>query len=432
MGLGPADDPGGLTIRRPEADRSDRRGEGGPPVRWGVVLRDRWILASLGALVYWTTIEALRPMVALQLDRIGATPTQIGLAVGAYAVLGLVLSVPGGAVVDRIGPAHLLVGGFGVLGLCGLLYVVFADSVLAIAVVQLLTGAAALAVWVALQAAVTYAGTGDFLRKQLAVFGTAWGIGSAVGPLIGGWLFGRTGFEAVAALLLAAAVLGAVASRWLPVPEGRDPAIPAVATRTSTGRLLRDPTVRLVLVASFVSLAVQSLRTSFYPLYLADNGYRPETIGAVLTSIGVAAVVIRLLLPVLGRWFGARAVLVWSTWLAVAWVTTAPRLTSLVAVLAGALVLGASLGLHPPTTVELIAGATPPDQRGTAMGLRIAANRSAMIVEPVLFGAVAAALSAAAAFVVSGGLLAAVFAVVVRPAGAGRLAGRRTSRGAPG
>lgn len=421
MGIGPADDPRRLTIQPPGADRADGRGAEAA-VRWRVVLRDRWILASLGALVYWTTIEALRPMVALQLDRIGASPTEVGLAVGAYAVLGLLLSVPGGAVVDRIGPAHLLVGGFGVLGLCGLLYVVFAESILALAIVQLLTGAAALAVWVALQSAVTYAGRGDFLRKQLAVFGTAWGVGSAVGPLIGGWLFGRAGFEAVAALLLAAAVLGAFASWWLPVAERRDPSRPAVAASTSAGRLLRDPTVRLVLVASFVSLAVQSLRTSFYPLYLADQGYRPETIGAILTSIGVAAVVIRLLLPMLARRVGARSVLVWSTWLAVAWVMAAPSLTSMAAVLLGAVVLGASLGLHPPTTVELIAAATPPDQRGTAMGLRVAANRSAMIVEPVVFGAVAAALSAAAAFVLSGGILAAVFAVVIRPGGVGRRA----------
>ena len=398
---------------------------------WRAVLAHRWVLASLGAFVYWTTIEALRPMVALQLDRIGASSTEIGLAVGAYAVLGLVLSVPGGAVVDRVGPARLLVGGFIALGVCGVLYVVFAASVLALALVQLVAGAAALAVWVALQSAVTYAGTGDFLRKQLAVFGTAWGVGSAIGPLIGGWLFGRTGFEAVAALLLAAAGIGAIASRWLPVPPPRDRSAPAVAAATSAGRLLRDRTVRLVLVASFVSLAVQSLRTSFYPLYLADRGYPPETIGAILTLIGVAAVVVRLFLPVLGRRIGTRAVLVWTTWLAVAWVSAAPRLVALPAVLVGAVVLGACLGLHPPTTVELIAAATPSDQRGTAMGLRVAANRSAMLVEPVVFGAIAAAFSAAAAFVASGGLLAVLFVAATRP-GLGRRGGPRPRSGSGG
>jgi MFS family permease len=386
-------------------------------VGWRSVLVDRWVLASVGALVYWTTIEALRPMVALQLDRIGASAPEIGIAVGAYAVLGLLLSVPGGVIVDRVGPRRLLVSGFGLLATCGVLYAALATSVVALTVVQLVAGAAALAVWVALQSAVTYAGAGDFLRKQLAVFATAWAIGSAVGPLVGGWLFGWLGFEAVAGLLLVAGLVGALAGGRLPVGDPRDAGAAPLPAWRSARDLVARPTVRLVLASSFVSLAVQSLRTSFYPLFLADRGLTPATIGAVLTLIGIASVAVRLFLPALGRSFGARAVLVWSTWLAVAWVTAAPLLTGSLGILAGAVLLGVSLGLNPPTTVELIADATPPEHRGTAMGLRVAANRSAMITEPILFGAVTAALSATVAFVASGALLGIVFAAFLRAGG---------------
>lgn len=391
--------------------------EGDPAgtVPWRRALVDPWALAGVAAFLYWTTIEALRPMVALQLDGIGASTTQVGTAVAAYAVVGLFLSVPGGAVVDRIGSRRLLVAGFASLGACGVLYAMLADSVAGLALMQLVTGAGALAVWVALQAAVTHAGSGDGLRKQLAIFSTGWAGGSAVGPVLGGWLFGSHGFVAVATMLVLAGVGGVLASWWLPVPAESGGGTRVGTLRRSAGELLAIPTIRLVLAASFVSLAVQSLRTSFYPLYLADRGLSPSAIGGVLTLIGVSSLLVRLALPALARAVGPRAVLVHSTWLAVAWVALAPTLTSLVPMLVGAVALGTSLGLNPPTTVEMMADATSARLRGTAMGLRVAANRAAMIVEPLFFGAIAAAMGAVAAYLLSGAVLAVAFgAVTVR------------------
>lgn len=394
-------------------------GAGAPPddhpartVPWRAALVDPWALAGLAAFVYWTTIEALRPMVALQLDGIGASTPQVGAAVAAYAAVGLLLSVPGGAVVDRIGSRRLLLVGFASLGACGVLYAVLADSIVGLVAMQLVTGAGALAVWVALQAAVTHAGTDDGLRKQLAIFATGWAGGSAVGPVLGGWLYGRHGFVAVATMLAVAGVGGMLASWWLPVPGEGGSGARIGTLRRSAGELLAIPTVRLVLASSFVSLAVQSLRTSFYPLYLADRGLSPGAIGAVLTLVGISSLLVRLALPALARAFGPRAVLVHSTWLAVAWVAVAPALTSLVLVLVGAVALGTSLGLNPPTTVEMMADATSAQLRGTAMGLRVAANRSAMIVEPLFFGAVAAAMGAVSAYLLSGAVLAVTFAAI--------------------
>lgn len=382
-------------------------------VSWRSALHDPWALAGLTAFVYWTTIEALRPMVALQLDGIGASTAQIGAAVAAYAVVGLILSVPGGLVVDRVGSRRLLLGGFALLAACGVFFAVLARSIVGLVLVQLVAGAGALAVWVSLQAAVTHAGTGDGLRKQLAIFATGWAAGSAVGPVLGGWLFGRNGFVAVAGMLALAGLFGGLTSWWLPVPAEGGAGVARGSLRRSAGELLHVPAVRLVLASSFVSLAVQSLRTSFYPLYLADRGFSPGAIGGVLTVVGVASLLVRFGLPALGRALGAQAILVHSTWLAVAWVVAAPALTEPVWVLLGAVALGTALGLNPPTSVEMMAGATAAHLRGTAMGLRVAANRSAMIVEPLFFGAVAAALGAVAAYVMSGGILAVTFGAVV-------------------
>lgn len=401
---------------------SDRgRGTSGapadPPAPWPAVVGDRWIHASAAALVYWISIEALRPMVTLQLDRLGATPSQIGIAVAAYAMLGLALAIPGGAVVDRVGPRRLLLGGFLGLGACGWLYLATAGSVLGLTVTQLLMGAAALAIWVALQTAVTYAGSGEFLRKQLAVFATAWGVGSAVGPLIGSWLYARFDFVAVAGLLVVGAGVGVVVTLRLPLRSAATSTGGRVRRRLggqNMTQLLRDPTVRIVLASSFVSLAVQSLRTSFYPLYLVERGHSVDTVGVVLTLIGLASLGARLFLPVLGRWMSSHALLVATTWLAMAAMAATPLLAVGPWLVVGALCIGVSLGLNPPTTVELMAGATPYDLRGLGMGLRVAVNRSAQVAQPVLFGAVVAGAGTASAFWVTGGALGLIFVALSR------------------
>lgn len=392
------------------------------PVGWAAVLRDRWIHASVASFVYWLALEALRPMVALQLDAIGASGAAIGVAVAAYALLGLALAVPGGVVVDRVGPGRLLVGGFTGLVVCGGLYLLTASSVVGLTLVQLATGAAALAVWVSLQTSVTYAGTDEVLRRHLAVFTTAWAAGAALGPLVGSWLFAHVGFDAVAGVLVAGGVVGMVVSLRIPTvattaaTTGRRVA----GGRTRVGELVADPTVRLVLVASFVSLAVQSLRTSFLPLYLVERGASVRAAGLVLMAIGVASLAVRPLLPALARRTTGRRLLIGTTWLAIVALAATPLLAGGAGIAVVALAIGVSLGLNPPTTVELMAGATPADLRGLAMGLRVAANRSAQVVQPLLFGVVVAAVGYTSAFVITGASLAALFA-----SGRGR---RRTVR----
>lgn len=363
------------------------------PVNWRAVFRDRWIHASIASFVYWTALEALRPMVALRLDAIGATGGQIGVAVAAYALLGLALGIPGGRVVDRVGPARLLAGGFWSLAVCGLLYLVTAGSVVGLTLVQLATGVAALAVWVSLQTAVTYVGDEQLLRRHLAVFTTAWAAGAALGPLVGSGLSANVGFDAVAGVLVSGGIAGAVVSIRIPVPASQAVTVDGGATpaRGGVGRLVADPTVRLVLGASFVSLAVQSLRTSFLPLYLVERGYTVSAAGAVLTGIGLASLGVRPFLPLLGRVASGRAVLMATTWLAIGALALTPALAVGPGIIVVALGIGVSLGLNPPASVELTAGATPAELRGLAMGLRVAANRSAQVVQPLLFGGAVAA-----------------------------------------
>ena len=113
-------------------------------------------------------------------------------------------------------------------------------------------------------------------------------------------------------------------------------------------------------------------------------------------------------MPALLRRFGAGPVLVSSMWLAVIGIGLTPWLHHVLPLAVAAVAIGVGYGVNPAVTVELPARDTRPDERGLAMGLRVTSNRLAQISQPVVFGALTAALGMAAAFPISGALLAAL------------------------
>lgn len=390
--------------------------------RWGTfkALRDRWALVSAATLLYWIANQALRPFVPLRLEELGASDLTIGTTVAAYSLSGLLLALPSGRLLDRVSLrralalALMLTGAStAVLGL--------APVISTIVVVLVANGIGAMVTWIALQALATNAGVGEARRQQLALFSFAWGVGLAVGPAFGALLYDRGGFLVLCATLAVVCVLAAGAA--LAGPDAPHAAAHAahdldsdadrdIAKREGFFRVLRreldNPALMSVLLSSFVNLYVLSMRTSFYPVYLARAGVSVARIGVLLSIIGGASLVVRAVLPPLERAFGAIRILTWSTWIAITGIATTPILRSYWLLVAGALAVGIGLGANPPITINLVADHTPADQRGLAMGMRTVANRSAQVSQPLVFGGLSSSIGLGAAFPVSGGFLAAL------------------------
>lgn len=380
--------------------------------RWELwpALRHRWALVSLATLFYWFAAHSLRPLVTLRLDELGASDAQIGLVVAAYPLCSLFLAVPAGRLVDRLGVLRILALALTAMALVGAGYAM-ATTTAHILVLQAANGVVELFVWLALQALVTHAGTGAFRTRQLSLFSLAWGIGLAAGPVLGSWVFALAGFRPLgwvyAGLSLGAFVALAVPRRDIPQPTPQQTA--AIApSREVIRRLLRQPAVKGVLLSSFVSLYVMSIRNSFYPLFLERSGVEIARIGLLLSAMGVASLAVRVLLPPLQRRFHAGRILLWSMWLPTIAMGLTPWLGAYPLLFVAAVVIGAGGGLNPPVTVELMAMHTRTDERGIAMGLRLTANRLAQVVQPLVFGGLVAVASVASAFPLSGLLLAAV------------------------
>jgi MFS family permease len=378
---------------------------------WRAALGNRWTFASVATLLYWLTAHSLRPLVTIRLDELHASDAQIGLTVAAYAAFSLLLAIPGGRLIDRVGLMRVLAASAVGMALVGVGYALATtpNQVLAL---QAAGGVAELGVWLALQALVSHAGSGETLTRQLSLFSLAWGVGLAVGPAIGAGIYGAEGFAPLgvvygggALLVLVAAALAPYRGREASTSEEQGPPLGIVR---STRAIMSRPAVKGVLLASFVALYVQAIRMSFYPLFLRRQGLALSEIGLILSLMGVASIAVRLPLTALLRWLGAGRVLVYSMWLAVIGMAITPWLGSVWAFAIAAVAVGVGYGVNPVVTVELMAHDTEPRERGLAMGLRVTSNRLAQISQPVVFGVLASAFSVAAAFPVSGALLAAL------------------------
>jgi MFS family permease len=342
---------------------------------------------------------------------LGASDFAIGMAVAGSSIAGLVLAVPSGYLLDRFNSQRvLIVTSIGLAATVGAF--VFTTSVIAMAALMFVQGLFQMWSWLVLQEMITRVGSGPVASRQLSLFSLAWGVGLAAGPSLGAWLYASSSFQTMNIACFALTMTVAIAAFFLPSSlrelEARPQVGATVEQRPGMRTALRDSFANAavigVMASSFVNIFVQSLRTSFYSLFLEGQGVSIGMIGILLSCIGVSSLAVRLVLGPLVRRFGFVRPLVWSTWLAIIGVAMTPLSTHPAFLIVGAALIGTGLGANPPITVQLLAGRETTN-RGTAVGLRLLANRSASVIQPFVFGALSATIGLASAFPAAGLLL---------------------------
>jgi len=151
-------------------------------------------------------------------ERTGAGDAALGLALAAYAIPILIVSIPTGRLADRIGRRPLLLGGLVLTGV-GSLLIAYSPSLEALLAGRAVQGLGSTASWVAALALVSDLARPG--RKGEAIgFALAANSGGAVaGPALGGIVGGAISFEApfVLVSIIAAAMFTA---GWFVLPRG--------------------------------------------------------------------------------------------------------------------------------------------------------------------------------------------------------------------
>ena len=225
--------------------------------------------------------------------QLGASPTMIGLLFASFGVTLLTVSMPMGAVSDRIGRKPPMIGGLVALAASTLLFA-FAHSLPWLFAARLVQGAADAITWV-----VGFALLADLFGPSergrvtgIVMSGASFAF--MVGPSIGGWLYQiggmRLPFLAVAAFAVVATIAFVV---YEPPPrrEAHEP-VPLLA-------VLQVPTIAACATAVVIVSATMSMLEPVLAIFLGTMlAISPARIGVLF---GIAAVVTTALHPIFGR-----------------------------------------------------------------------------------------------------------------------------------
>lgn len=333
----------------------------------------------------------MRPAVAYAALDAGVAPALLGALSASYALAPLVLALPVGRLVDRVGERPVLIAGaVAAAAACGVLMGGPRLPVLLI-VGLMLAGISHLLCVVGEQTAVANMSSGSS-DNRFAAYTFASSLGQAVGPLMLGLGDGvpfalppvlYAGFGLSAVILLTSFFIGTGTRGTGDRADGG-----AMA-------LLRDRNIRTAVIISGIVMAAVDITVIYMPALGREVGFSAGFVGAVLAVRAVSSMAIRVVTGAAVRLLGRRVVLLIGMCSSAAGLVAVAVYPSQLVLVIAAVLLGAGLGVAQPVTMATVADGAPAGQRGSAMTLRLLANRLGVVILPVSVGAVAAGLGAA-------------------------------------
>lgn len=248
---------------------------------------NRWFMLAvfLLALGYGLWMN-LRP---LYLERLGATPEQVGMVLGLVALAGGLMSIPAGLLADRIGPKRVMIAGYCLAGAGTALAAVAPTWEVAGVGFALFTfvfasnpASATLVLHHASQGQ-----SGAQISRIVAVVFTAWPAAMVFAPALGGAMGDRFGLPAVLGLgALLIFVAAAVLTRTTDAAPNRGVA------RQSAMALFRNRGFLVLIVFFPLVIFAANLGTVLAPNFLeTTRGLSLSVIGILFSVLSVGALI---------------------------------------------------------------------------------------------------------------------------------------------
>ncbi len=376
---------------------------------------DRTFLIQLSIVALTTTaVNSMRPMVTYRALDLGAGPFEVGIMAAAFSIAPVASALAIGRLVDGFGEVWFIRAGVSIIT-CGAVLAATANSLALLAVSQIVTGTGHVMNLIAGQALVGHRGGRRGRDHRYGYYATMGSLGHLLGPLlsawvVGVWMLGGDGNVQASAFATAAIVtaLALVLALRLPVIDRDDDGAARSAgpqehrglMRTAWG-VLRLPGVPTAMAVSMIVISSVDILIAYLPLYGEARGLSVGVIGVLLAIRAGASMAVRAFMGVLIERLGRTLLLVLSMSAAAAGVGLIP-LSSTPAVLCALMLLaGFGLGLGQPISMSWIAHRSPDNLLGTALGVRLTGNRLALVIVPVVVGAVAGAAGVGVIFLLA-------------------------------
>lgn len=345
------------------------------------------------------------PLLAL---REGYSPVAVGVLLALFALAPMFLALPVGRYTDRHGlkrpMAFCVVAAMVGAGLAWF-WPVF--GVLCLSAV--LTGAATGSAIIALQRHVGRASHNPTQLKQVfswLAIGPA--VSSFVGPFATGLLIDHAGptpssNQGFAAAFAVLAVLPLATWFWIRHTAELPPAhTPHTDAPKRVGDLLRQHSFRRLLLVNWCLASCWDVHTFVVPLLGHERGLSASVIGSILGAFAIAAVIIRVLMPLVAEHLREWAVVTGSMVVTAVLFGIYPLLPSAWAMAMCSVLLGFSLGSVQPMIMSMLHQITPHHRHGEAIGLRMMSINASSVLMPILFGSVGTLIGVSGLFWIVG------------------------------
>lgn len=354
----------------------------------GSAARSQYILAFV-LLVVMLGYGIIIPILPFYIEEMGAGGMEMGILVASYAVMRLIFGPLWGNLSDRIGRKPVLL--VGILGYAiTMLWFGIATRLWMVFAARILSGALSSATAPTTMAYIGDCTAEDERSKGMGLLGAAGGLGTIIGPVLGGLLAGNS----LAAPFFFGASLSIVAliMAFLFLPETHAPASkfedhkkPGLNARAWLETMAR-PIGRLYLL-TFISTCGLMIFTSVLGLYAEDRlGFGPREIGLAMMALGlVTAVGQGVLVGFLTSRWGERRILRIGLAAAVPAFWLMVQADGLAAVMLATLLLGLAIALQVPILTSMTSKNAGLPQ-GMAMGLSNAFVSLGRIVGPLAAG----------------------------------------------
>ena len=350
-------------------------------------------------------------------------PFLIGVIVASRQILPVLLSIHGGALMDRFGARKIMLI-FGAIGTISMIAFPFFPFLSMIIALQMLNGLAESLGWIGSQALVgqhmkghpTYAGRLSFALR----------LGGFLGPWLAGVAWHQYGPNA-GFYFMALWIGGGWVAGWL-VPDIKlkwenitpeKPDLRALLPRWSdyraTFKMLGIASVLLVTVVTLVRQTGSGIQLSFYPVWLDQIGITAADIGFMVGCSHIVSASSSLSVGWVTRWIKPQWLLIITIGLSVAIMAgtplfgnsfiTLPYIGKIYFILFGVICLrGLTQGWNMPLMMSIGMQAVSTSEQGKVVALRITTNRLASAIIPLLMGGVAQWIGLEESFYVIGGI----------------------------
>lgn len=366
--------------------------------------RGLWLLLVHAVLVQAVSY-GLRPAISYEILSLGLDAAWLGIATASFALPPLLLALPAGRIVDRVGERGMLVAGGVTLTASAVVAVLLPASPVGLVSATALLGLGVLFSVVGEQTWVMRAAPDHRLDFSFGLYTFATSGGQMLGPLL--LLLPAPGPGAppltmVGSVTIGLGVAALALSFGIPSALARLVGETTHEARTGILALVRRPGVPSALIASSIVLTSLDIVIAYLPLLAEERGIAAAWVSIMLVARGAATMLSRMCLSMLTRRFGRRAVLVSGGLLAAVGlgllaVPLPPlALTLLIAA------YGLAAGTVQPLTMSWMTLITPKRERGMAASLRLVGNRVGQTTIPLVAAAASTAAGATGVFVLMG------------------------------